>query len=133
MARVEEAIYNILKNSTGVTDYVSTRIYPASIPQDCTLPAICYERISTMRHFCMDTDPNIAETIIDVTIISSSLSVAGTVAEQVRNNLNKHTGTHASMVIDDIQIENEGESYFSDLKEYELSLSFKVLHRETTS
>jgi hypothetical protein len=133
MARVEEAIYNILSNDATITGYTSQRIYPMIIPQDAILPALCYERVSTMRHFSMSQDPNIAQTSIDVTVVSSSLGVANTIAEAVRNCLNRHTGSHASMIIDDIWIEDEREYYFQDIFNYEMILSFGVLHRETTS
>jgi len=43
---IKDSIYNFLKNDSGVSSLVGTRIYPTFLPQDVTLPAITYTRIS---------------------------------------------------------------------------------------
>lgn len=43
----EERIYAALSGAAAVTAVVSDRIYPDSIPQDVTLPAIAYTRAGT--------------------------------------------------------------------------------------
>jgi hypothetical protein len=40
------AIYNILANDSDTSGTVSTRIYPDALPQNATIPAIVYWRVS---------------------------------------------------------------------------------------
>ena len=40
------ALYNILANDSDTSNTVSTRIYPDALPQNATLPAIVYWRVS---------------------------------------------------------------------------------------
>jgi len=43
----ERRIITALLNSTAITGYVGTRIYPALAPDSATLPYLTYQRIST--------------------------------------------------------------------------------------
>jgi hypothetical protein len=43
---IEELIYSNLSTATSVTALVVDRIYPLLMPQDPTLPAVTYQRIS---------------------------------------------------------------------------------------
>lgn len=43
----ETTLYGVLAADAGVTALAGTRIYPLLLPQEPTLPAITYQRIST--------------------------------------------------------------------------------------
>ena len=43
---VGKAIYNILSNTTAITDIVGTKIYPEIAPQNETQPYIVYSIVS---------------------------------------------------------------------------------------
>jgi hypothetical protein len=43
---IEALIYTVLANNADVKSRVNTRIYPVVMPQDVTLPAVSYQRIS---------------------------------------------------------------------------------------
>ena len=53
MAEIEEAVYSRLTATGAVTALVGSgsaaRIYPNKIPQEATLPAVAYQRVSTRR------------------------------------------------------------------------------------
>jgi len=132
MARVEQAIYNILSNDAIVTALTSSRIYPSVVPQDKGLPAITYERISSMRHYAMGTDPGVSETVLEITAISTSVSTVGDLSNRIRESLSRNTGSHASINIIDIYIDNESQTYFSDLETYEIISQYVILHDDTT-
>jgi hypothetical protein len=51
---IEEAVYNYLLGITAITDIVSTRIYPAVLPQGVDLPALTYMQISNPVHHDVD-------------------------------------------------------------------------------
>lgn len=44
---IEEGIYSYLSTYAGLTALIGTRIYPLENPQNVTLPAVCYQLIST--------------------------------------------------------------------------------------
>ena len=46
MADVGKAIRTRLLSVSAVTDLVSTRIYPLTLPQGVTMPAVRYQRVS---------------------------------------------------------------------------------------
>lgn len=48
MAAIEEVIVSKLKAHAGLSALVGTRVYPAPLPQRPTLPAVTYQRISTL-------------------------------------------------------------------------------------
>lgn len=48
MATIEEVIVSKLKAHAGLSALVGTRVYPAPLPQRPTLPAVTYQRISTL-------------------------------------------------------------------------------------
>jgi hypothetical protein len=49
MSNIEELIYTAVTGNAGIAALVSTRVYPMMLPQEPTLPAITYQRISTPR------------------------------------------------------------------------------------
>jgi hypothetical protein len=51
---IEEAVYTYLLGITAITDIVSTRIYPAVLPQGVDLPALTYMQISNPVHHDVD-------------------------------------------------------------------------------
>ena len=51
---IEAGLYAHLVGSAGVTALVATRVYPLLVPQDATLPAIAYQRISGPRDHTHD-------------------------------------------------------------------------------
>lgn len=130
MARVEQAIYNILSNDADVIAVVGSKIYPSFVPQDKTLPAITYERVGTEREFAMLNDPGVSQARIEVTAISTSASTVGDLANKIRIALSRHIGSHASVVVKDIYIEDERQTYFVDLETYEIVMAYMVLHDE---
>jgi hypothetical protein len=52
---VETAIFNVLSSSAAVTTLAGTRIYPAVLPKDPTLPAVVYRFITSTAQPTMDT------------------------------------------------------------------------------
>lgn len=50
MSTVHEKIYEYLITVEGITDIVSERISPGDLPQDQTIPAITFRRVSNQRH-----------------------------------------------------------------------------------
>ena len=130
MARVEAAIYSILSSNAGVVTLVSTRIYSLVIPQTCRMPAISYARVSTERESAFITDPGLSTARIQVDVWGETISSVQNISEAVRSALHRYKDTIASVVIDEIHIENETVMYEPETEIYHVALDFLVLHRE---
>ena len=62
---VGKAIYNILSNTTAVTDIVSTKIYPEIAPQNESQPYIVYSVVSNSPSNTKDDNGEIDEAAIE--------------------------------------------------------------------
>lgn len=78
---IEEAIYS--RVSTGGTN-ASTRVYPFVIPQDATLPAIAYQRVSGPRSLAHDGNLYFAEGRFQFTCTATTYAAAKALVNQVR-------------------------------------------------
>ena len=65
---IEEALYSKLTGDAGVAALVSTRIYPNVVPQDIALPAVAYQRISTVRDMAHDGPTGVAHARFQFTV-----------------------------------------------------------------
>ena len=131
MARLEAAIYSILSTDLDIIALVGTRIYPLVLPQDATLPAITYARVSTERESAFVTDPGLSTARIQVDIWGISALSVMAVSEEVRSALHRYRGTIASVQIDESHIDNEILMYEPETEIYHIVLDFMILHLES--
>lgn len=45
---LEERLYTYLTADSGLSTLIGTRLYPDVLPENVTLPAVCYQRVSTV-------------------------------------------------------------------------------------
>lgn len=99
---LESDLRAYLLTQTGVTDLVSTRIYPNRLPDGPTLPAVVYQRISTNHALASGNVPLVrariqvdawAERYEDVSAIGAALHTA--------LDMVSATGLHALIPEDD--------------------------------
>jgi Protein of unknown function (DUF3168) len=83
----EEILVARLKASPQVTALVGSRIYPMVIPQGVVMPAIAYQRISTVRPGSLRGPSGIADPRLQVNCWADTYGTAKTVAEEVRQSL----------------------------------------------
>ena len=131
MARLEAAIYSILSADLGLKALVSTRIYPLLLPQNATLPALTYARVSTERESAFVSDPGLSTARIQVDVWGDTVSSVQNVAEEVRGALHRYKGTIAAVVVEESHIENEVMMYEPETEIFHIVLDFSILHRET--
>lgn len=101
---VENAIYSILSNDADVTALVSTRIYPMTAPQGTALPYIVYAREATDHHEVLAGSAGFARATMSVESFATTYLSARAIAEKVRLALQGNSGTHASVVIDGVNL-----------------------------
>ena len=97
---IGKAIYYILRNTAGVSNYVSARIFPQKVPYSETMPAITY--------FIIDTNPNNTKNGVStydyircqITSFGTTYAQAQDLATEIRNALDYKSGTFEGVEID---------------------------------
>lgn len=79
----EQQIGWILRNDSDVAALVSTRVYPITVPQDATRPAIAFQRISGPRTYS-HSGPTVAFARFQITCEGSTYAEANEIAQAVR-------------------------------------------------
>ena len=129
---IEEAIYSILSGDSGIAAVVSTRIYPVTLPQQATLPAIAFTRISTGRSLHHSGTGQIAESSFQISCFSTNVKSAKSLAALVRAKLHNYVGTVGSDVIQRTEVVDEGPDLWEpDLMEYQIPLEVVFSHKES--
>lgn len=137
MANIEEAIYFILTNNADIYGTVGGRIYPLYMPDSVELPAITYQRISTVRELTHDQEAGgLASAIFQFTVWDSDYATIREISEMIRNCLNGYKGT---VTIDsgdsdiDIQaslINGEVDNYDPEVNLYWTSIDYLIKSEE---
>lgn len=107
MSVIEEALRGILVADGTVSGLVSTRVYPLVLPQNVTLPAIAYQRISGAREHTHDAVGDLARPRFQFSSFATTYSAAKAIANAVREALDNYRGTASGVVIQGIYVENE--------------------------
>lgn len=128
---INKALYNLLKDNSGVAALVSDRIYPGKLPQKPTYPAISYILVSgTERFSVMGDDADIARKRMRLSCWADSDSGLQTLKEAVRAAVQRYRGTVAGVVILDSFLEFESQLYDDDLKIWQYIFDVRFIHRE---
>lgn len=124
---VEAEIYTRLTGFAGLSALVSTRIYPNTIEQNATLPAIVYRRVSAERISAMGDDTGTVRTRYQFDVYDDQYTDGlRPVVEQLRKALQRHTGT----LIEHIFVLNETEYYDDTTELYRCSIDFEIIYTE---
>jgi hypothetical protein len=121
---IEEALYSHLSTSTGLTALVSDRIYPIMMPQDPTLPAITYQRISnspvnTIGGFASLDNPH-----IQFDCWATSYSSVKALGDKLRKTIAAATTFNALQMSDQ-------DLYEADTEIYRVSMDFSCWFKST--
>jgi hypothetical protein len=130
MAELEQALYTYLQTQSGVTNLVSTRVHPLRLPQEVTLPAVSFQKISAERPHAMGADPGIVFARIQFDSWNTTLLATYSVAAALRTALSRYSGTHDSVVILDIFLEDEESVDEDQVDLFRVSQDYLVMHRE---
>ena len=133
MSVVEEAVFERLSNSTGVTSLVpQTRILPSHLPQDPTLPAITLNRISTQRVSAFGDDTGDVQTRLQASCWGATYTSAKQVAEAVRGSLQRYSSSTTLVRIQDVFLDNELDQPYDERTEtYLVTMDFLVWSKES--
>jgi len=127
---IEEGLYSRLQAVAGVTALVSTRVYPLLVPQEASLPAIAYQRISGPRETAHDGPSGLAFARMQVTCIGSSYSSAKGVSEAVRAALDGQSGTWGSTVVGACFLDDESDIWSTVFEKPVVRADYLIWYQE---
>lgn len=129
---IEEALVQQLEDSVGVGAQIADRIYPNIIPEDATLPALAYQKISGPRMLAHD-GKLYARVRFQMTARAASYGAAKAAINAVKLELEAFTGTlggAGGVKTYEISIENELDGYNQIAGYATVRLDIIVLHEE---
>jgi hypothetical protein len=112
---IESSIY------TAIKTLASGRVYPIVLPDTATLPAIIYQRISSVPVTSLDGDTGLDSVRIQISVWSTTYKEAKELSETVRATLN------ASAL--KIVTENDTDDYEPETKRFRVLTDYVVWQR----
>ncbi len=124
---IEEALKTYLGTVAPVTALISTRIYPETLPQEPTLPAVKYDIISIQRHHNID----FAWASIQFTLVAKTHLASRQLADVFRKALQREKRVMSGIEVTQISVEDEqGPIHDEQLGEYFILQTYQINYRE---
>lgn len=125
---IEEELTSWLQANIAL---VANRVYPMKLPQNPTLPAITYQKISGLRVQSHDGPSGLAYPRFQVSCWGESYSDAKQVAEEVRQDLDGYQGLMGVVQVGAALLQNEIDFYIPETGYYHVPVDFIIWHDET--
>jgi hypothetical protein len=109
-----EALTARLEAYAGLTALVGTRIYPLTLPQNATLPALTYQRIPGERVRSVSGATGMMRARFEVHVWDESVSGAQAVGIQVQDALEGWSGVASTVTVKLIRIDDGRDTYEPD-------------------
>lgn len=119
------ALVDLLEAATSLQ-----RIYPDILPQKPTLPAVTYQKISTVRLYHMQGEDGLPAVRVQIDAWADTKSDAETIADQIRNYIGGFVGSSGGTDFRGIFFDTERSLYESEPKIYRSSQDFIVWYRD---
>ena len=130
---IEKDIHYILKNNANVTALVIARIYPMKLPQNWTLPAIVYQRISGARWANYSGASGRARPRFQIDCYASDYDGAKDLSDKVRKCLDGFKGDiNTESNVGGIHLEGDRDIWEEATGVYRVTMDFIIPHFETT-
>lgn len=132
--RAEKVVRSLLLANATVTASVATRVYPVTLPEGTTLPAIVIDHISTVEQPTIDANApaQLVESRISVTVMTSDYLTLKNLIDACRVALNFKRGSISGVNVVSIRRALVGPEYKDDaLRSYAQPQDFMVLHFES--
>ena len=126
---IEKAIRSILINDSTVSA-ITTRCYPATLPQDPIYPLILFSKVTGMRDHHLQGPSGLAHPRFQVEAWATTYDAAKTLANAIREALDGYKGTVGTVVIGSILIESERDVYEDAVSCHRVIMDFYCWHSE---
>lgn len=114
MADHEDVVRDRLADHSGVSALVSTRIWYSRLPDDPTLPALSVQQISGVPVSAFGDDVGEVELRVQVDAWDDDRAGAKALAEQVRDALQRFTGSYGGVTIQVVGMNTGGTRFEPD-------------------
>lgn len=109
---------------------VGQRIYPIRLPQNPTLPAITYLKVSGLRHYKTNGPQNLSRPRVQIDCWATTYAAALSLAEDVRQALEGYSGAMGTKTVQGTFFENEQEFFEDEPLYYRHSRDYFVWFEE---
>lgn len=120
---LETDLRTYLLSHDSLKSYISNRIYPGWIPENATMPCVAYLNVSGVRFH----DIPVGFPRYQFSIFSKGYIEAKSIANEMRDILQRFKGDMGESKIIQIVFENEYENYENDTKLYHVTIDFKII------
>jgi hypothetical protein len=122
---IGKVIYGRLSTDVAVTGFCGLRIYPDIAPQNVEYPFIVYTIINSTPVDYKDGQSNLEEISVQLDVYTNNYETTQTLSNNVRNRLDRFTGTLNSVNIQTIKyMSSDSQVYNADLNVYWMSIDF---------
>lgn len=126
---IETAFRTLLANNSAVAARVAGRIYPRKLPQNPTLPALTFFRVSTLAEFSHD-GAALEGPLFQVSVWSKSALEAQQLALDVKRAASGFRGHVAGVEINGSFLRNHFELYDDATEIYHHPMDFRVWYAD---
>jgi hypothetical protein len=122
---IGKVIYGRLSTDTTVTNICGLSIYPDIAPQNVQYPFIVYTITNSTPVNFKDGQSNLEEINLQVDIYTNNYDTTQTLANNVRNRLDRFAGTVNGVSVQTINyVSSDSQVYNADLNVYWMSVDF---------
>lgn len=125
---VETALYTRLTTHEGLKALIGARAYPLRLPQEPTLPAVTYRRISGAHIQELGGPAALAQALFQVSCWGATYASAAAVATQARLALDGYVGALGSCAVT-----GQRDLMDPEPERYQCVLEAVVWHQEATT
>ena len=122
---IGKVIYGRLTTDAAVTGVCGLNIYPDIAPQNVQYPFLVYTIINSIPVDYKDGQSNLEEINVQVDVYTNNYDTTQTLANAVRNRLDRYSGTTNSVEVQTIKyMSSDSQVYNADLNVYWMSIDF---------
>lgn len=126
---LETELVTRLENDAGVGAVAGDRIHPLNLPQNATLPALTYQRISGPRLRHLGGSSSFGTARIQINCWAATYLGSQLLAAAVRASLNGFIGNLTTLKVS-IGLENEFDDYDEESREWRIVQDYVIQHTE---
>lgn len=124
---IGKVIYGRLSTDANITAITGINIYPDIVPQNVAYPFIVYTITNSTPVDYKDGQSNLEEVTVQVDVYSNNYDTTQTLANLIRNRLDRFTGTVNGVSVATIKyMSSDSQVYNADLNVYWMSVDFML-------
>lgn len=127
---IEEDVVAWLKTKPLVNNIINGRIHPLQLPQDPSLDALTYQRISGVREESQEGPSGLAHPRLQFDCWSKTYPGAKRLAEALRLTIDGFTGSMNGRRVFRCKVENDLDQKDDFAERYRVTVDVTVWHRE---